>query len=168
MKSGERIEKMLDALDVLAEAECKREITHVVFHCTGGAISQTRGQVMAEFKRKGWKNPGYHLLVDKWGTPHRLLSDDKVANGAKGYNSHSIHIAWTGGRNKEDIRTPYQILALEALARMYHKKFPNAKFCGHRDLSPDLNKNGEIEPCEWVKRCPMFDVKKEYQDIINS
>lgn len=33
-------------------------------------------------------------------------------------------------------------------------------FCGlygHRDLSPDLNHNGEIEPEEWVKQCPCFD-----------
>lgn len=26
--------------------------------------------------------------------------------------------------------------------------------CGHRDLSPDLNHNGEVEPEEWVKHCP--------------
>jgi hypothetical protein len=29
--------------------------------------------------------------------------------------------------------------------------------CGHRDLSPDLNGNGEIEPEEWIKQCPCFD-----------
>lgn len=32
---------------------------------------------------------------------------------------------------------------------------------GHRDLSPDLNGNGVIEPEEWVKVCPCFEVGKE-------
>ena len=39
--------------------------------------------------------------------------------------------------------------------------YPGCKVCGHRDLSPDLNGNGEIEPEEWVKQCPCFDVSKE-------
>jgi N-acetylmuramoyl-L-alanine amidase len=32
--------------------------------------------------------------------------------------------------------------------------------CGHRDLSPDLNGDGEIEPEEWIKACPCFEVKE--------
>jgi N-acetyl-anhydromuramyl-L-alanine amidase AmpD len=30
--------------------------------------------------------------------------------------------------------------------------------CGHRDLSPDRNGNGLVEPIEWLKTCPGFDV----------
>jgi N-acetylmuramoyl-L-alanine amidase len=26
------------------------------------------------------------------------------------------------------------------------KDYPGSRLCGHRDLSPDLNHNGEIEP----------------------
>jgi hypothetical protein len=37
--------------------------------------------------------------------------------------------------------------------------------CGHRDLSPDLNGNGEIEPEEWIKQCPCFDVAKEFKEF---
>ena len=32
---------------------------------------------------------------------------------------------------------------------------------GGLDLSPDLNGNGEIEPEEWIKACPCFEVKTE-------
>ena len=39
--------------------------------------------------------------------------------------------------------------------------------CGHRDLSPDLNGNGEIEPEEWIKQCPCFDVAKEFEEFKN-
>ena len=37
-----------------------------------------------------------------------------------------------------------------------------ALILGHRDLSPDLNGNGLIEPNEYLKQCPCFDVMKEY------
>ena len=35
-----------------------------------------------------------------------------------------------------------------------------SKVAGHRDLSPDLDNNGEVEPMEWTKQCPCFEVKK--------
>ena len=31
---------------------------------------------------------------------------------------------------------------------------------GHRDTSPDLNGDGVIEPYEYVKACPCFDVRE--------
>ena len=37
------------------------------------------------------------------------------------------------------------------------RDYPGSRLCGHRDLSPDLNGNGEIEPEEWIKECPCFD-----------
>ena len=33
------------------------------------------------------------------------------------------------------------------------------------DLSPDLNGNGEIEPEEWIKQCPCFEVAKELNEF---
>lgn len=38
--------------------------------------------------------------------------------------------------------------------------YPEAKVVGHRDLSPDVNGNGEVEPMEWTKECPCFKVEK--------
>jgi len=40
------------------------------------------------------------------------------------------------------------------------RDYPGCRVCGHRDLSPDLNGNGEIEPEEWIKACPCFEVKE--------
>ena len=37
-----------------------------------------------------------------------------------------------------------------------------ARVCGHRDLSPDLDGDGKVEPWEWVKQCPCFEVSKEF------
>jgi hypothetical protein len=38
--------------------------------------------------------------------------------------------------------------------------------CGHRDLSPDKNGNGEIEPEEWMKACPCFDAEEEFKELV--
>ena len=41
----------------------------------------------------------------------------------------------------------------------------SAIILGHRDLSADLDGNGKIEPSEWVKFCPCFDVLLDYEDL---
>ena len=43
--------------------------------------------------------------------------------------------------------------------------FPKAIIKGHRDLSPDKNKNEKIEKNEWLKECPCFDAINEYKNI---
>ena len=62
------------------------------------------------------------------------------------------------GRETKDIRTSEQHVALRRLVNELLLRFPVCKVCGHRDLSPDLNRNGKIEPHEWTKQCPCFDV----------
>ncbi len=37
-------------------------------------------------------------------------------------------------------------------------KYPGVPVVGHRDLSPDLNGDGTVEPSEWTKTCPGFTV----------
>lgn len=54
--------------------------------------------------------------------------------------------------------TGKQAAELKALLGEMTRKFPDAKIRGHRDLSPDRNGNGVIEPGEWLKMCPCFDV----------
>ena len=61
----------------------------------------------------------------------------------------------------KDTRTEWQRHSLRVLVRALLMDYPEAKVAGHRDLSPDLNNNGEVEPMEWTKQCPCFEVKKE-------
>lgn len=45
--------------------------------------------------------------------------------------------------------------------RVLKSDFPAiTQVVGHRDLSPDLDGDGTVEPEEWTKACPCFDVKK--------
>lgn len=147
-----------------------RDIKYIVVHCTAGRDTQTVSGVMATFKARGWKNPGYHYLIDRDGKIHQLLPEESIANGTTGYNKNGIHISWMGGVDANlkpvDNRTVVQKIMLKTLVNRMMKKYPNAKVCGHRDLSPDLNRDGKITPNEWTKACPCFDVRAEYKDFL--
>ena len=124
---------------------------------------------MSGFHLRGWKYPGYHYVVQASGKVVQLLDVDKVSNGVRGYNSECINIAYIGGVDAKgraiDNRTAEQKAALRKLLMSLRAEYPTAIIQGHRDFSPDLNKNGKIEPNEWIKMCPSFDAKNEYRDI---
>jgi hypothetical protein len=47
----------------------------------------------------------------------------------------------------------------KALADM-QKRYPKALILGHRDLSPDKDHDGVIEPHEFIKACPCFNARE--------
>lgn len=147
-----------------------KDVKYIVIHCTAGRQTQTTDSIKAGWKAKGWKNVGYAKLISKDGTIETLATDDQITNGVAGYNSKSIHICYKGGwdfENKKglDNRTPEQKKSLESLVKEYHKKYPKAKILGHRDLSPDKDKDGVVEKAEWIKVCPSFEVKDWLKEI---
>lgn len=146
-----------------------RNIQYIAVHCTASHQSQTIEGLKQEFKRKGWVNPGYHYVVSPDGKITQLLDEEKVSNGVKGFNSVSINVAYIGGIDVNgkpiDNRTDAQKTSLRSLLKMLHKKYPVAVIQGHRDFSPDLNKDGKITPNEWMKSCPCFNAKEEYSNL---
>jgi N-acetylmuramoyl-L-alanine amidase len=148
-----------------------RAITRIFVHCTASWQNNTTvDSLKKEFANKGWKNPGYNWVIFPDGKVVKLLDESKVANGVKGYNPNSIHVAWVGGINKEnpegiDNRTPEQKLALFDLLVKIKLRYKDAMILGHRDISPDLNHNGVVDPWERIKDCPCFDAMTEYMDI---
>ena len=146
-----------------------RNIRYIAVHCTASHQSQTIDGLKQEFKRKGWVNPGYHYVVSPDGKITQLLDEDKVSNGVKGFNSVSINVAYIGGIDVNgkptDNRTDAQKASLRSLLKMLHKKYPTAVIQGHRDFSPDLNKDGKITSNEWMKSCPCFNAKEEYANL---
>lgn len=156
-----------------------RTINRIFVHCTASwQETTTEASLRKEFKDKGWRNPGYHWVIFPNGRIVQMLPEDKVANGVKDYNEHSIHVAWVGGIewkmdngkpvNKVvsvDNRTKNQKQALFDLLTKLKLRYRNAQIMGHRDISPDLNHNGVIDPWERIKDCPCFDAMIEYMDI---
>jgi N-acetylmuramoyl-L-alanine amidase len=142
-----------------------RQIKYIVLHCTGGPADQSTQIIRDGWKKKGWKNVGYHQIISGDGTIECLAEDEKVTNGVAGHNANSIHICYKGGWNYntkkgEDTRTPAQLFAMRTLVKSYKAKYPNAKILGHRDFSKDTNKNGKVDKWEWTKVCPSFDVSE--------
>lgn len=143
-----------------------RQIKYIVVHCTATSQSASVASILNGWKQLGWKNPGYHFLVESNGAHHILLPVDKVSNGVKGYNSVSINIAYIGGIDSAgkplDNITPSQRWKLQQIIDGLLVHLPSAKVVGHRDLSHDTNKNGKIDPQEWLKACPCFDVTSKF------
>lgn len=134
----------------------ERDIKYIFIHCTGGNQLAMPLDLMKGFAQKGWKTPGYHIVVDFMGRPHLMLSFDRVANGVKGWNQNSIHLAWIGGADGKDSRTQEQVDTLRLLVKLLRGMYPEAKIMGHRDIW------GE-DPKNWQKTCPNFDVKEELE-----
>ncbi|WP_443730696.1 N-acetylmuramoyl-L-alanine amidase [Segatella buccae] len=146
-----------------------RRIKYIAVHCTASHQSQTIESLKQEFRHKGWVNPGYHYVVSPDGKITQLLDENKVSNGVKGFNTVSINVAYIGGIDINgkpiDNRTEEQKQSLRSLLKLLHNKFPTAVIQGHRDFSPDLNRDGRITSNEYIKACPCFDAKAEYANI---
>lgn len=151
-----------------------RKITRIFVHCTASWQNSTdEASLRKEFKDKGWKRPGYHYVIFPDGHICQMLDESEVANGVYGYNQNSVHVAWVGGiaysaafkLTSVDNRTKCQKLALFDLLTKLKLRYRDAQIMGHRDISPDLNHNGVIDPWERIKDCPCFDAMVEYMDI---
>lgn len=155
----------------------KEEIDAIMIHVSGTPYMQdVRAKDIDRYhKQKGWKMIGYNYVIDLDGTVEvgrPVTMDGAHCNlcgfSGKPYNKHAISICLIGGideNGKEaDTRTDAQKLSLTSL--IYNKlmvEYPNiTDVLGHRDASPDLNGDGIINPYEYVKSCPCFDVRSEF------
>lgn len=145
-----------------------RTIDHIIIHCSatceGSSLSVEELEKM--HRRRGFRGIGYHYYIRRDGTVVNTRPLEVVGAHCKGNNAHSVGICYEGGLdvrgNPKDTRTPEQRSAMHLLVAQLLKRFKNnVCICGHRDLSPDLNGDGVIEPEEWVKECPCFEVRKE-------
>jgi N-acetylmuramoyl-L-alanine amidase len=147
-----------------------RNIKYIVIHCSAGyGTVESIKNYWKNILR--WKTVGYHIIVDLDGKLNILANFDAITNGVAGFNSKSIHISYIGGVLKDDYtkaydsRTEAQKEGLKQAIALAKEYAPKAKVKGHRDFSPDKNKNGKIDTWERIKECPSFDAKNEYKAI---
>ncbi|MFN4313299.1 MAG: N-acetylmuramoyl-L-alanine amidase [Chitinophagaceae bacterium] len=150
-----------------------RTIKYLVVHCTATPVTAAIESIQRYWKKVlQWKNPGYHYIIKRDGEIVAITPEENIANGVAGNNRHSIHISYIGGIDANgkplDNRTEQQKEAMYGKLLELAKKYPDAIIRGHRDFSTDTNKNGVIDPFEWIKGCPSFDVTewlKSYQPV---
>ena len=148
------------------------KLQYLVLHCT--ATPEGREVSFDEIRAwhtdpvskggRGWKQVGYTDLIHLNGEVERLVDNNEdanvdpweITNGAKGYNSISRHIVYAGGceahtQKAKDTRTKAQKEAMEAYVKDFHRRFPNVRIIGHREIA--------------AKDCPCFDVRAWLKSI---
>ncbi|MFN4360526.1 MAG: N-acetylmuramoyl-L-alanine amidase [Hylemonella sp.] len=143
----------------------------IVIHCSATPQGQQvtvydidRGHGLRGFKRRteavklfnpGLPHIGYHFLIDLKGEIFTGRALEEIGAHVSGSNARSIGVCMVGMRRF----TAGQWTALRELVQTLQGAYPQSRVVGHRDLSPDLDGDGVVEPQEWLKECPTFDVK---------
>ena len=148
------------------------ELKYLVIHCT--ATPEGREVTAADIRRwhtsplsqggRGWRQVGYTDIIHLDGKVERLVDNNEdanvdtweVTNGAKGYNSVSRHIVYSGGMTRDmtkakDTRTQAQRDAMRDYVIGFHRRFPGVRIVGHNELA--------------AKECPSFNVQKWLRQI---
>ncbi|MCK9159581.1 MAG: N-acetylmuramoyl-L-alanine amidase [Bacteroidaceae bacterium] len=140
-----------------------RKINLIVIHCSATREDQTFTEEDLErcHRSRGFKCTGYHFYIRKDGAIISTRNVGQIGAHARGYNANSIGVCYEGGLDcngrPADTRTKQQKHSLHVLVVLLLEDYPGSRVCGHRDLSPDANGDGVIEPEEWLKVCPCFD-----------
>lgn len=119
---------------------------------------------------------GYHYVIDLTGEVWTGRAHNEVGAHAMDYNANSLGICLVGGAERDARYTPKQWESLQKVVSMLCNQYvlparppqrhllASGKWaitggvCGHRDLSPDKDGDGLVEPFEWLKTCPGFKV----------
>ncbi len=141
-----------------------RKISLLVVHCSATRASMDIGigTLRRWHQELGWRDVGYHYAIRRDGTVEPGRPEAQVGSHVRGHNANSIGVCLVGGVGDDgkpaNNFTPAQMAALRNLLTELLGRYPGARICGHRDLSPDKNGDGKITPNEWVKACPSFAV----------
>ena len=137
-----------------------RSISLIVVHCTATKPSYdyTKERLRRDHvEGRGWSDIGYHIYVRRNGDIEMCRPLAIPGAHAKGYNAHSIGIAWEGGLNQlgntEDNRTAEQAVSLWHVIEDLLIAYPEARLVGHHDLNPH-------------KACPCMDAANEYKWLV--
>jgi len=142
-----------------------RKIVGIVIHCAATREGQviTAADIDRMHRQRGFAKIGYHRFIRLDGTVEQGRSDEVPGAHVAGHNFDTLGICYAGGLDKngkpKDTRTQAQKAALKAEVLRYRRLYPGIQWVkGHRDLSPDKNRNGKVDKHEWLKDCPCFDV----------
>jgi hypothetical protein len=158
-----------------------RRVDLLVIHCLAtpngrwvSTVDVDQWHAQRGFKRadgfRAGMNPdlaaiGYHWVVYPNGAPATGRHPAEIGAHARGFNARSLGLALAGTDAYTLAQWDSLAKQVDLICRVYGipRQFASPRngyrgVCGHRDLSPDANANGEIEPREWLKTCPGFSV----------
>jgi len=136
----------------------RKSTKYIVIHTTASSGPLTVASLRAQHRARGFSDIGYGGWIDRSGKEQRGRGYDKIGAHVAGFNSVSVGVSWEGGHKGYDMNPVQEDKLLQVVKRLV-KQYPGAKICGHRDLSPDGDRDGVVEPHEWTKTCPWFDAE---------
>lgn len=126
-----------------------------MLHCTAGNLDTKAEALRAFFSLpksqggRGWKNAGYHKVIDRLGKTTRFHEDKEIANGTLSWggvrNANALHISYMGGLY-EGHMTQVQIDRIKEQVLETLHYYPDIEILGHNQISN--------------KGCPSFSVQK--------
>lgn len=138
-----------------------RPLSEIIVHCTATRAEWWAGRPTADkvaevrqwhVRDRGWRDIGYHFLIDRDGTVATGRPLDQVGAHVAGHNTGTIGISLFGGHGGattdkfEDNFTSEQDAALRNLIANLQNRFPSiSKISGHHEYAN--------------KACPCFDVR---------
>lgn len=148
----------------------------IVVHCSATRPAQDIGaaEIRGWHIARGYWDIGYHLVIRRDGRIETGRPLDDIGAHVAGFNAISVGLCLVGGLtadgNGADVQSPLafdtfteaQMTAAHTAIAFLRRIYPKALVVGHRDLSPDLDKDGTVERHEWLKTCPGFDAAKEF------
>lgn len=136
-------------------------------HCSATREGKwiTAQDIDAMHKKRGWSMIGYHRVIRLDGSTQQGRPFNRRGAHVKGNNINTIGICMVGGLDRDgkakDTFSEWQYFCLFAEITKLLERFPNIRTIkGHREYSPDLNGDGLIQPREWIKMCPCFNVSE--------
>ncbi|MBS4867749.1 MAG: N-acetylmuramoyl-L-alanine amidase [Parabacteroides merdae] len=131
-----------------------KKIDSIIIHCSATRAGQDikAKDIDRMHRARGFSQIGYNYVIDLDGTIEAGRPLTIAGAHCIGYNDHSVGICYIGG--------------LDTSGKPADTRTPAAELLGHRDTSRDLNDNGIVEPFEWIKLCPCFDVREEYKSFL--
>lgn len=141
----------------------------------------TRGEHWRARQNPALTSIGYHFVIYTGGAVATGRHIDEVGAHVRGFNARSIGVCMLG--TDKFYADQWDTLRdwLCGFARYLEQQQPSpprrfndpspaetltllekfgVRVVGHRDLSPDINGDGEIDSHEWLKICPGFDVRR--------
>ena len=143
-----------------------RNIDSIIVHCSATKAGQdfTVADIDHWHRQRGFNGIGYHYVIRLDGKLEKGRDVALAGAHCKGWNERSVGICYIGGLDENgrpaDTRTNVQKRVLYQIIMDLQREYNILQVLGHRDTSPDLNGDGVIEPYEYVKACPCFDVKE--------
>lgn len=138
-----------------------RNVTDLIVHCTATAPNWRAGESLAskidEVRRwhvedNGWRDIGYHFLIDRDGNVGAGRPLDQVGAHCRGHNRGSIGVSLLGGHGGEthdafdQSFTAAQDAALRRLIGNLQEANGPLRLSGHNEYA--------------AKACPCFDVRR--------